>query len=133
MPEITLNFLAIGVVSLLQVVLGFLWYGPILGKKWMALAGINKDSMKGSVLLSMVGGLVTAVVMTAVLAYIIDLTQAATLMSGAVSGALVWLGFAATLTFGSVLWEQKPLLLFAINAGFWLVVLSISGSILAIW
>ncbi|HLD39833.1 MAG TPA: DUF1761 family protein, partial [Candidatus Nanoarchaeia archaeon] len=33
------NYLAVLVAAIAAYVVGFLWYGPVFGKKWMALMG----------------------------------------------------------------------------------------------
>ena len=52
---------------------------------------------------------------------------------GAVIGLWVWLGFIATVSLGSVLWEGKPLKLYYINVAYYALDLAIIGAILASW
>ncbi len=43
------NFLAILVAALVPMVLGFIWYGPMLFQKaWMRESGMTEEKMKGS-------------------------------------------------------------------------------------
>jgi hypothetical protein len=48
------NYIAILVCGVLAMVLGFIWFGPLFGKKWMEITGANrhdeerrKEMMKG--------------------------------------------------------------------------------------
>lgn len=52
---------------------------------------------------------------------------------GAFVGFLAWLGFVAAPSFPQGLYENRPFKLFAINTGYWLVGLLISGGLLAVW
>lgn len=43
------NFLTTAIAALMPLVMGFIWYGPMLFKNaWMKEVGFNDDSMKGS-------------------------------------------------------------------------------------
>ncbi|MBI4151857.1 DUF1761 domain-containing protein [Candidatus Woesearchaeota archaeon] len=130
-----MNYWAILVAALLQYGLGALWYSPLLfGKQWMRLMKINpaeraskkKEAARGYALM-----LVTALVMSFVLARFV--TGASTWIEGALTGLWVWLGFIATVTLGGFLWEGKPFSLYLLNAGYWLVTLLLTGSLLAAW
>ncbi|QNL19009.1 DUF1761 domain-containing protein [Hyphobacterium sp. CCMP332] len=43
-----INIIAVLLATLGFMVVGFLWYGPLLGKRWMALNGFTPEAM-GSV------------------------------------------------------------------------------------
>jgi hypothetical protein len=45
-PEITINYAAVLLAAVANMVVGMLWYGPLFGKQWQALMGFNADSMK---------------------------------------------------------------------------------------
>ena len=43
------NYLGLLICGVLSLVLGFIWYGPLFGKKWMEIIGVNgmdKEKMK---------------------------------------------------------------------------------------
>jgi hypothetical protein len=52
---------------------------------------------------------------------------------GAFIGFLCWLGFIATTLFAETTYEKRPFKLYAINTGYWLTALLISGAVLAVW
>ena len=77
--------------------------------------------------------LVGALVMAYVLAHFVQVGGAATMMGGATIGFWVWLGFIATTTLSGLLWEKKPLNLYFLNNGYYLVLLLVNGALLAVW
>ncbi|MBI2573004.1 DUF1761 domain-containing protein [Candidatus Woesearchaeota archaeon] len=131
---VSINYVAVLVAGLIQFVLGGLWYGPLFGKLWMRLMKIDPKKMKPTHMAwRYVGGLLTALLMTFILAHFVSYAVATTALEGVFVGLIAWLGFIATVAFGSVLWEQKPFSLYVLNVGYYLVCLLISGAILAVW
>jgi len=114
----TINLIAVLVAALASFAIGFVWYGQLFGKQWMKLSGITpKDSkiMKKKAGPSMFIGFLTSLVTAFVLALIMDLLGYQTPTEGIMIAVWIWLGFAATLQLGSVLWENKPVNLFVLN------------------
>ncbi len=137
-PPVDLNYLAILVSVVASFILGLLWYSPLLFRKpWMKMMGITQQHMEESKKKGMaklyIGNFVTTLIMVYVLSHFVDYAQAKTITDGLQLGLWVWLGFIATLLFGSILWEGKPFKLFLINAGYRLVELLIVASILSAW
>lgn len=132
-----INILAVIITALLPMVLGSLWYSPLLfGKTWMAMMGITKkninkksNSMTNSYVIALIGALVTSYV----LAHFVDYLGANTFGLGMQTGFWVWLGFVATSMLGTVIWEGKPWKLYLINAGYYFISLPLMGGILAVW
>ncbi len=134
--EIPINYWAVLVAGVANMVVGFLWYGPVFGNMWKRLMGLTDESMKNMPLTAtqaIVGGFITALIMAYVLANF-------AFMAGAmgVSGAFelafwVWLGFFLTNTAGSFLWEGRPFKLFVLNATEQLVALFAMALILVLW
>jgi hypothetical protein len=123
------------VSAVVNQVLGMAWYSPLLfGKVWMTLSGIDpakaeeckKKGMATSYLVSFLCGLVTAFVM----GYALTRTFSATHADAARKAVLLWAGFVAPVQLGSVLWEKKPVPLFLINTGHYLVALLVSSLII---
>ena len=137
LPSVDVNWAAIFVATIASYVIGMLWYSPVLfGKQWMQAIGFSKKDMaagKKNMSRSMILGFVTTLIMVYVLAHIIGMFGASGAMEGMQTAFWVWLGFFATSLMGSVLWEQKPLSLYFINASHYLVTLGVMGLILAAW
>lgn len=135
---VSLNYLAILVAGLVTMVLGAIWYSPpVFGKLWMSLSKLTKKDMeeakkKGMAPLYVVQ-LISALVTSYVLAHFIDYLGAITWLDGVVAGFWLWLGFVATVTIGSVLWEGKSFKLYILNNAYNLLSLIIMGAILALW
>lgn len=134
---LNVNLVAVLVAAAVQMALGFLWYSPMLfGNTWMKLVGIKPSDMeKGKKEMPKSAGLgfLAAVVMTFILAQVIGFMQAATLVDGVLAGFWMWLGFVATVLAGFVIWEGKPVKLYLINSGYYLVALLLSSAILVLW
>ena len=130
------NLVAVLVAAIASMVIGFLWYGPLFGKQWMAMMKIKKSDiakMKKMAGKNYAWTFIISLVTAYVLAVFIDLAGASTVAAGATIAFWAWLGFVATVTAGSVLWEGKPVKYFLINVLHWLVDLAVVGGILAVW
>lgn len=144
MMEVVINYWAVLVAALCNMVLGYLWYGPLFGKKWMALMGITpqqtedyKKSGKGGMNKQYTIAFLAALIMNFVLAHAVIFAGSYLYEHGMKLGLMVgfanWIGFVVPVTLGSVLWEKKSWSLWFINAGYYLVLLLITGTILAVW
>ncbi|PJZ48262.1 DUF1761 domain-containing protein [Leptospira saintgironsiae] len=143
LPVIPLNYLAILVGVLANVVIGFLWFGPIFGKVWAKEMGLdNKEpdnkAMIKSLVIMIIGSFLTAYV----LAHSLFVWKPSSWnlpgdgpawMYGAYAAFYTWLGFYIPMLLGSVAWESKSWRLFFINAGYNLASLAAIGLILAVW
>ena len=67
-----------------------------------------------------------------VLSHLLSFLNASTLNQALQTAFWVWVGFIATVMLGSVLWENKPWKLYAINAFHYLVTLLAMGAILTV-
>ena len=138
---VPLNYLAVIGAAIAQMVLGFLWYGPLFGKPWMALMGITPEKMDAMKQKSMgktyaimtVGALLMSFVLAHALVFASSYLKAEGVTAGLAAGFWNWLGFIAPVTIGSVLWEGKPWKLWVLNAGYYLIGLCLMGIILAVW
>ncbi len=127
-----INYLAVLVSAIVFFFLGFLWYGILFAKQWMALEGMTPANQPKNVAAAYLISFVTQLVLCYVLA-IVCRWRDANLVTGAGLGILMWIAFVATTTLTSYLFEGKPLALFAINYGYDLAGMAISGAILGGW
>ena len=51
MNLLDVNWLAVVLAALGGFVVGGIWYGPVMGKSWMAAVGKTEDDLKTSILL----------------------------------------------------------------------------------
>lgn len=135
-----MNYLAVFVGAVINMAVGAFWYSSAgFGKQWAALMGFGNltpsqlEEMKKRGNKSMAYMAIGALVMTFILANVINWADASTLSEGAQVGFWVWLGFLATSMLGIVLWDSKPFKLYAINTSYYLVTLVVVGAMLAVW
>ena len=138
MPSVPLNGWAILVAALASIVVGGLWYGPLFGKTWMSLMGMNPEECKGKMVWSLyLTQFIACLVMSFVLAHSLIFASTFLKVSGWTAGLMVgfwsWLGFVAPVTLGTVLWEGKSWKLWVLNNAHYLVSLLIMGVILSLW
>jgi membrane protein YdbS with pleckstrin-like domain len=132
------NVLSIIVCAIISMAIGGFWYSPgVFGNVWMKLAGLNKNDMEAAKKKGMAWNYIIqfigALVMAAIFGSIIMMAGATTPMGGIAVGIMVWLGFIATVTVGSVLWERRNWAYFVLTNLHYLVVLIVTGIILAVW
>ncbi len=141
MIEIPINYLAVAGAAAASIVLGFLWYGPLFGKPWMAMMGFTKESMETSkqkgmgktYALMVVGSLVMSFVLAHAIVFASEYLETYGVAAGVMGGFWNWLGFVAPVTLGSVLWEGKSWKLWILNNAYYLVSFLIMGVILSVW
>ena len=128
-----INWLAVLIAAVVNVILGMVWYGPILGKAWIKAVGIPKkkldklarENMHGKMTFSFLAGLVMAIVLN------ITLPVSIISLKLALIGTLIlWVGLIVTTSLNYVLWEGKSLKLYLINIGYYLVSMSMMTTIL---
>ncbi|MGH9873274.1 MAG: DUF1761 domain-containing protein [Pyrinomonadaceae bacterium] len=133
-----IKYPALLVATLVHFMLGGLWYSPLLfGNKFIQVIGwspaklaeIGNQSHTKEYILAFA----SSAVLVFILAHFIQYTKATTAMAGVQTAFWAWLGFIATTSIATVLFEQRPLGLYLINAGYQLVGCSLAGAILAIW
>ncbi len=134
MPTVQINYVAVIVAAIINMVLGYIWYGPLFGRQWMQMMGMKMENVNRAEMPRIYSWtFVTALVTAYVLARIVDWAAAKTFGAGMVVGFWVWLGFVATVTAAGVLFERRPTGLYVLNNGYQLVALAITGGLLAAW
>lgn len=129
------NYLAIVLAAIAQIVIGMPWYGETLfGKIWMEETGMNKEKtnaiMKKNGPVIMIGAFLGSFVMAFVLTQVMREFGTES-WTGAVSAAFwIWLGFYATTHLSPVLWEGKGMRLWLVHATYALVSLVASALII---
>ncbi len=132
---LNVNIWGVIISAVAFMVLGSLWYSPLLfGKQWMKLLGLTPDMKphKKSIVLSYVGMTVSALVMAYVESVFMK-NMFVTWQKDAFHVALLlWVGFIATSSAGEYLFNPKPKMwrLYWINAGYYLVQLVIGAFII---
>ncbi len=137
MPIVTINYLAVLVAAIAAMVIGALWYSPLMfANQWLKLLGLNEKTMKQMDKYGNAGMFcmfVSTLLTSFVLAHFIDFSLATTALAGAITGFWIWLGFVATTFVSMPLFEGKPWGVYLINVGYYLVSFVVMGIILALW
>ncbi|MFN3889933.1 MAG: DUF1761 domain-containing protein [Beijerinckiaceae bacterium] len=132
-----IDWIAILAAAVAAWLFGAVWYG-VLGKAWMAAAGLTEAGMAGHdgkrkipvapMIVSFAAEFVMALILAGVIAH--TAKKGVTVSSGALVGAICWLGFViTTLATNHAYGRAKPLLTL-IDGGHWLGVLLIQGIVL---
>jgi hypothetical protein len=134
------NLLAVLVAAISTMVVGFIWYSPILfAKPWMREMGYDPDDkvkikeMQKSAGPAYFGSFVASLITAFTLALFFHWVRVSDLHKGIMAAFHVWLGFVATVQFTDALFQKKSMKLFAINTGFQLVCFLAMGAILTEW
>jgi hypothetical protein len=134
------NLWAVLVAAVASMVVGFLWYSPLLfAKPWMALMGYDPndkskmDEMRKSAGKMYAIAFVASLVSAFVLGKIIVVTTVNSPLYGMKVGLAVWLGFVTTVQLTAKLFGNQPTKLYLINTGYQLVCYLAMGTILAVW
>jgi uncharacterized protein DUF1761 len=135
-----LNLLAVLVAAISTMLVGFLWYSPILfAKPWMREMGYDPEDktktkeMQKSAGPAYLGSFVASLVSAFILALFFHWVHVQSLDLGLVVAFHVWLGFVATVQFTGVLFMKQSMKLFAINTGYQLACYLAMGAILSVW
>ncbi len=128
-----INWIAVVVATVVAFAVGGLWYSKALfGNTWLEEVGLTEEAVNNSNMAKTFGG-------TFVLQFFATTALAATLgadstwMDGLHSGlfiSILWIATAYGITY---LFEQRSLRLFFINAGYYVVLFALSGTILGAW
>lgn len=136
----SLNWLAILVAAISTMVVGFLWYSPLLfAKAWMREMGYDPndkarmEEMKKSAGLAYGGSFMASLLSAFTLALVLHGLRTEGLHTGLMLGFHVWLGFVATVQFTGALFAKQSMKLFVINTGYQLVCYLVMGTILTLW
>ena len=120
-------------VTIINSILGMLWYSPwLLGTKWAKAHKFDMKKLKatpwhyvGSILVS----LVTAIVL-AILIYAINIQD---WRGGLLFGIYLWIGLIATTHFSGVIWARKPLRVYFIDVAYLLISVVMMTTLLTAW
>ncbi len=131
MDHFHVNWIAVLIATVIQWLLGWLWYGYVFKERWVSLVGSGGGAKPKSAWFGMVTSFIASLILSFVLAYIITWTGGNRFPDGVYLGALRWLGFMAPPLFTQHIFERRPATLFAINAAYWLLAMMLAGGTLA--
>ncbi|HYW67839.1 MAG TPA: DUF1761 domain-containing protein [Candidatus Dormibacteraeota bacterium] len=128
------NYFAVVVAAVAYWFLGFLWYGVLFNKAWMALEhGTVEQSKSVSPVVPLVVSFLLELLIAYSLAQLCIWRNANTASRGASVGVLVWIGFVGPIALMTYMFEMRPRALYAINEFYPLAGLILMGAILGAW
>ena len=127
------NWLALIVAAVADMIIGSLWYSPVLfGDRWMKAMGKRKEDLgdpAGAMTVAIPSALVSAFVLALVLASLgVD-----SLLAGAGVGLLLWLGFTLPPVALKHAFEGDSRTVAVLFLAYRLVALLIAGAIIGAW
>ncbi|MEX0931754.1 MAG: DUF1761 domain-containing protein [Candidatus Paceibacterota bacterium] len=135
-----INYLAILVSGIVAMILGALWYGPLFGKKWEKIIGVNAQSIEEKKEMQRKALPLYAIQFALVLFQFFALSyfiQTEDYFSGIGIPLLLWGAFVVPTLVGSAMWNNNSRAVvksrFLIQSGYQLVVFVVVGFILTIW
>jgi hypothetical protein len=131
MNHFHVHYLPVLISTVIQWLLGAIWYGYVFRDRWKALAGIPENEKPTNAWFGMFTSFVANLILSFILAHIILWAGGTAFSQGVWMGALCWLGFMAPPMFTQHIFERRPAKLFAINAAYWLLAMMIGGGVLA--
>jgi len=129
-----INYWAVLICAVLSMVIGYVWYGPLFGRKWMKIVGVTpadiearKQMQKGVGKLYFVQFLLSLFQVWVLAYYIGDFKDA----------IWIWAGFIIPVVAGTAMWNNDSSKIawtrFLIQAGYQLILFIVFGLILTIW
>ncbi len=141
--DMAVNYWAVLACGAMGMLMGFVWYGPLFGKQWMALTGMTRADMEAaqknpskmyrSYAIAFAGALVMAFVLSRGIAFGNAYLGSSGVPAALISAFWFWAGFVAPVLLGPVLWEKKPLRFWMISAGYYLASMLVMAVIISVW
>ncbi len=131
-----MNYYAIVVATVASMLIGTFWYMPkLFGNHWMKFVGLTESDIKAhkktlgaSYFTALIASLISAYVMS----FILELFPKS-IWYGILVGFVMWLGFTATTTINTVLWEKRTIHLWVLQNVHYLLSYIVMGIILTVW
>ncbi len=135
MNELKINHLAVLVSVVWMFVLGFLWYGPIMGEPWMKLVGLTLEEIEASP--PDAGIWISNVISSAAPIYLLAWLFVKMNITSGMKGLMI--GFLAGFVFFHLpgmtggMFAKEPYALAWLEGGFQVIGWSVGGFILGAW
>ena len=140
MVFMSVNLWSVLAAAVATMVVGFLWYSPLLfARPWMVAMGYDPndkarmEAMQKSAGKSYAISFITALVSAFVLGKIVQITTVNSVLYGMKIGFAIWLGFVTTVQLTAKLFGNQSTRLYLIKTGYQLVCYLVMGAILAVW
>lgn len=135
MARVRQNYPAILVAAIACFLFEAIWYTIFL-KTWIAGIGRTMEWLMSSGMkpaYQYATAVVMAALMAAAISCVTQLTGKQTAMRGIKVALLLWTGFVLTTWSTEYIFEVRPISLFLVNAGYWLLGMMLMGAIVGGW
>ena len=135
MARVRQNYLANLVAAIACFLLEAGWYSALY-TTWLNGIGRSDDWLRQNSpnrALQFGTALVMAFVMATAISCVVQLTGKQTALRGIKVGVLLWAGFELTAWATEYIFEVRPISLFFVNAGYWLLGMMLMGAIVGGW
>lgn len=138
MLSVDINWLALVAAVVVNMLVGFVWYSPALfAKQWSNLTGRKMDEMGDGTqgyVITTIGAFVQAYILLHFVAFAAYFYPTYSDVSvGFLTAVWAWLAFVAIPQGVNTIFAGTRKKLWAINTGYFLVVLLINGVLLSVW
>jgi hypothetical protein len=129
-----INWFALIAATLSAFIIGWIWYSPLLfGKAWMRVSGMTEEKARSAQIAKVFGTSFIFIFIAAINLAFFLADPSVQAWNGALYGFLtgfgwIFMGIGATAVF-----EQRGWTYILINGGYWVVSMTIMGSILGVW
>ncbi len=135
LQDFSFNMFAVIVGILVNMIIGTLWYSPLLfGKMWLEMIGKGSDEIsKKDANKSMSFAIIPAAVSAFGLAFLVGIAHADTVTDALLIGSLASVVFSGMSALNLVLFEGRSLKLSLLNTGYFVVSWNIVSVIITLW
>lgn len=132
-----LNFIALIVGALVPMIVGFLWYGPILGKAWQKSLGFSdEDIQSGNMAVTFGVSYLVALLISFYLQYIVGLhegTEDANFLHAAFHGAMSAVMTAVPVLISNSLFQKNNWTNIIINVVYWIITFALMAGVISLF
>ena len=131
MPDVTIDWVGVVVATVVAMVVGGLWYGPLFGKSWMGYIGKTQEELRAQGGIGYGFAIVGAFILSIVMTYVTQWAVVDGFGEGALVGIVMWAGFIISTGVTGGVFEGRPWGLIYINSGNSLLTFLLVGGIVA--
>ena len=128
-----LSWLTILVAAIMGFVLGGIWYGPIMGQRWMAAVGLTEEDVRNGSTVTICGcAFALGVIASAILARVLNDFAGLDEVGRVLVALCITAGFIVPAIGTNYLFSQKSRALFLIDAMYWVLFYLAMGTVYAL-
>ncbi len=134
MPIVDINWWIVVVAAAVNMVVGAIWYSSgVFGNAWSKLVGRSLKDMQGQGGGGYLVSAAVALIQAIILIHFVRFSGATTAWEGFQVGFWLWLGFVGITSAVNTIYAGRPWKLWKIDSGYFLAVLLINSTIIALW